>query len=97
MHSQRTPASIADFLSPILLAENFDATLSKEQYSKLLDLSGLTDQDLRVALLPFAAAYAHASMSEFLCWRDCSRLIWTFVFRRKPRNFRNSTRPDRTR
>ena len=60
-----TPASIADFLSPILLAENFDATISKEQYSKLLDLSGLADQDLRVALLPFAAAYAHASISNF--------------------------------
>ncbi|MBU2897724.1 cytidine deaminase [Vibrio hepatarius] len=59
------PTYIADFLSPIMLADNFDATLSKEQYSRLLQVSGIDDKELRVALLPFAAAYAHASISNF--------------------------------
>ncbi|MFY2508571.1 cytidine deaminase [Vibrio pectenicida] len=59
------PTNIADFLSPIVLADDFDATLSKEQYSRLLQISGIADKDLRVTLLPFAAAYAHASISNF--------------------------------
>lgn len=59
------PADIAGFLSPLVLADNFGATLSKDQYSKLLQISGLNDSELKVALLPFAAAYAHASISNF--------------------------------
>ena len=59
------PQNIADFLSPIVLADDFDATLSSEQFNQLLAISGLKDVDLRVALLPFAAAYSYASLSHF--------------------------------
>jgi cytidine deaminase len=60
-----TPKHIATFLKPILSAPDFDATLSKEQFEKLQALSGLDDSELRVALLPFAAAYSYAPISEF--------------------------------
>ncbi|MDA0147678.1 cytidine deaminase [Vibrio sp. LaRot3] len=60
-----TPSQIRDFLSSIVLSDDFDATFSKQQYSQLLELSGLSDADLRVALLPFAAAYSYAPISEF--------------------------------
>jgi cytidine deaminase len=60
-----TPEHIATFLKPILMAPDFDATLSKEQFEKLQALSGLDDSELRVALLPFAAAYSYAPISEF--------------------------------
>ncbi|MEF1174922.1 cytidine deaminase, partial [Vibrio sinaloensis] len=54
------PSQIAEYLSPILLADDFDATLSPQQFSELLSISGLEDDELRVALLPFAAAYSYA-------------------------------------
>jgi cytidine deaminase len=59
------PKNVADFLSPILLADDFDATLSSEQFEQLLTISGLEDAELRVALLPFAAAYSYAPLSNF--------------------------------
>ncbi|NOH61505.1 cytidine deaminase [Vibrio sp. RE88] len=59
------PAKVAEFLSPILLADDFDATLSSEQFAELLTISGLEDDELRVALLPFAAAYSYAPISKF--------------------------------
>lgn len=59
------PKNIADFLSPILLADDFDATISTEQFSELLSISGLEDAELRVKLLPFAAAYSYAPISNF--------------------------------
>ncbi|WP_394125356.1 cytidine deaminase [Vibrio hepatarius] len=59
------PKTVADFLSPILLADDFDATLSSEQFEQLLAISGLEDAELRVALLPFAAAYSYAPLSNF--------------------------------
>ncbi|KJY83448.1 cytidine deaminase [Vibrio galatheae] len=59
------PKNVADFLSPILLADDFDATLSSEQFEQLLAISGLEDAELRVALLPFAAAYSYAPLSKF--------------------------------
>tara|TARA_Y100001960_G_scaffold318331_1_gene387962 strand:+ start:108 stop:995 length:888 start_codon:yes stop_codon:yes gene_type:complete len=59
------PSQIAEYLSPILFADNFDATLSPQQFSELLSLSGLEDDELRVALLPFAAAYSYAPISNF--------------------------------
>lgn len=46
------PAKVAEFLSPILLADDFDATLSSEQFAELLTISGLEDDELRVSLLP---------------------------------------------
>lgn len=59
------PQNVADFLSPILFANDFDATLSSEQFDQLLTISGLEDSELRVALLPFAAAYSYAPLSNF--------------------------------
>lgn len=59
------PSQVAEYLSPILLAEDFDATLSPEQFQELLCISGLKDDELRVALLPFAAAYSYAPISNF--------------------------------
>ncbi|TFH90921.1 cytidine deaminase [Vibrio ouci] len=59
------PKNVADFLSPILLADDFDATLSSEQFEQLLAISGLEDAELRVTLLPFAAAYSYAPLSNF--------------------------------
>lgn len=59
------PSQVAEYLSPILLAEDFDATLSPKQFQELLSISGLKDDELRVALLPFAAAYSYAPISNF--------------------------------
>ncbi len=57
---QQMPASFAPYLRELVLAKDFDATFSAEQYQQLLTLSGLEDADLRVALLPIAAAYSYA-------------------------------------
>ncbi|PXA74005.1 cytidine deaminase [Vibrio sp. 11986-1-5] len=71
MHSRieqalsQMPAMLSEFLTPIVTAERFDATLSAEQFHQLLTLSGLNDADLRVALLPLAAAYAYVPISNF--------------------------------
>ncbi|EHU8075995.1 cytidine deaminase [Vibrio cholerae] len=62
---QQMPASFAPYLRELVLAKDFDATFSAEQYQQLLTLSGLEDADLRVALLPIAAAYSYAPISEF--------------------------------
>lgn len=59
------PQNVADFLRPIILADDFDATLSAEQFEQLLTISGLEDSELRVVLLPFAAAYSYAPLSNF--------------------------------
>lgn len=59
------PEQIANFLKPIITASDFDATISKSQFEELLAISGLEDDELRVALLPFAAAYSYAPISEF--------------------------------
>lgn len=62
---QQMPASFAPYLRELVLAKDFDATFSAEQYQQLLTLSGMEDSDLRVALLPIAAAYSYAPISEF--------------------------------
>ncbi len=59
------PSKVAEYLSPILLADDFDATISAKQFQQLLAISGLQDDELRVALLPFAAAYSYAPISNF--------------------------------
>jgi len=56
---------IAEYLSPIVLADDFDATLSSEQFNQLLSLSGMSDADLRISLLPLAAAFAYVPISKF--------------------------------
>ncbi len=71
MHSRieqalsKMPAALTDYLTPIVTADDFDATLSADQFTQLLALSGLKDADLRVALLPLAAAYAYVPISDF--------------------------------
>lgn len=60
-----TPKPIAEFLAAIMLSDDFDATLSPEQFEQLLAISGLEDSELRLALLPFAAAYAYVPLSNF--------------------------------
>jgi cytidine deaminase len=62
---ESAPTAIKALLSDIVLADNFDATLSPEQFASLLQTSGLADDELRIALLPFAAAYSYAPLSEF--------------------------------
>ncbi|WP_286298245.1 cytidine deaminase [Vibrio apostichopi] len=62
---ESAPTSMKALLSDIVLADNFDATISKEQLQSLLDASGLSDKEVRLALLPIAAAYSYAPLSEF--------------------------------
>ncbi len=59
------PEALSNQLAPIVLADDFDATLSIQQFEQLLSTTGLSDKQLRVALLPFAAAYSYAPISEF--------------------------------
>lgn len=59
------PEALSNQLAPIVLADDFDATLSVQQFEQLLSATGLSDKELRVALLPFAAAYSYAPISEF--------------------------------
>ncbi|MBF9000132.1 MULTISPECIES: cytidine deaminase [Vibrio] len=59
------PEAISDYLSPIVLADDFDATLSAEHFTQLLTLSGYSDAELRIALLPLAAAFAYVPISNF--------------------------------
>ncbi|MCG3733510.1 cytidine deaminase [Vibrio cincinnatiensis] len=59
------PLAVSEYLSPIVLTEKYDATLSAEQFNQLLAISKLTDAELRVALLPLAAAYAYVPISQF--------------------------------
>ncbi|WP_394247071.1 cytidine deaminase [Vibrio profundi] len=62
---ENAPQTIKASLSKIVLADDFDATLSQQQFEQLLNESGLPDNELRVALLPLAAAYSYAPISNF--------------------------------
>ncbi|ELA9289852.1 cytidine deaminase [Vibrio parahaemolyticus] len=59
------PEALSKQLAPIVLADDFDATLSAQQFEQLLSATSLSDKELRVALLSFAAAYSYAPISEF--------------------------------
>ncbi|SJL82993.1 cytidine deaminase [Vibrio palustris] len=76
----RLPESIADSLTPIVLADDFDATISSLQFDTLLHRSGFTDADLRVALLPLAACYAHVPISQFFVGAIVRGLSGTLYF-----------------
>ena len=76
----RLPESIADSLTPIVLDKDFDATLSSQQFDTLLKCSGLNDADLRVALLPLAACYAHVPISKFYVGAIARGLTGTLYF-----------------
>ncbi len=56
---------MAEFLAPIVLTDSFDATLSSEQLQQLISITGMTDADTRIALLPLAAAFAYVPISNF--------------------------------
>ncbi|MGF1736808.1 cytidine deaminase [Photobacterium satsumensis] len=59
------PADLASAIKPVLEAENFDATLNPEVFAQLMSKTNMTDSELRVALLPLAAAYSVAPISNF--------------------------------
>ncbi|QXO18914.1 cytidine deaminase [Vibrio ostreae] len=59
------PQPVREYLAPIVLADDFDATLSSDQFDQLLTIAEMSDAELRVALLPLAAAYAYVPISEF--------------------------------
>ncbi|CAM2999354.1 cytidine deaminase [Vibrio mytili] len=59
------PEALSTQLAPIVQSDDFDATISAQQFEQLRATTGLSDKDLRVALLPFAAAYAYTPISEF--------------------------------
>ncbi|UXH99943.1 cytidine deaminase [Photobacterium sp. TY1-4] len=59
------PAELAAALQPVLEQPDFDATLSPETFQQLLEQTQLSDSELRVALLPIAAAYSVAPISNF--------------------------------
>ncbi|MGF1745947.1 cytidine deaminase [Vibrio minamisatsumaniensis] len=80
MALESAPASIRTLLSDIVFSDSFDATLSSEQFADLLQASGLTDNELRVALLPFAAAYSYAPLSEFYVGAIVRGLSGTLYF-----------------
>ncbi|WP_456297266.1 cytidine deaminase [Vibrio sp. AK197] len=62
---QEMPKVVSDFLAPIFLNRDFDATLSTEQFAELQTITGLADDELRLALLPLAAALAYTPLSKF--------------------------------
>ncbi|WP_434360518.1 cytidine deaminase [Parasalinivibrio latis] len=59
------PEQLAELLMPVISNNDFDASLTPEQFQELMDKSGLDDKALRLALLPVAAAYSHAPISNF--------------------------------
>ncbi|PSW06156.1 cytidine deaminase [Photobacterium lipolyticum] len=59
------PTDLASAVKPILVDADFDATLSLEQFEELLKKTQMTDSELRVALLPVAAAYSVTPISHF--------------------------------
>ncbi|WP_375753895.1 cytidine deaminase [Vibrio sp. HN007] len=59
------PPKIAQYLKQIVASDDFDATISSEQFDELLQITGLPDDELRVTLLPLAAAFSYAPISEF--------------------------------
>ncbi|MGB1974185.1 MAG: cytidine deaminase [Vibrio toranzoniae] len=77
---ESAPSSIKVLLSDIVLADNFDATFSPEQFASLLQASGLADDELRIALLPFAAAYAYVPLSNFYVGAIVRGLSGTLYF-----------------
>ncbi|MEG3221922.1 cytidine deaminase [Vibrio gigantis] len=77
---ESAPTAIKALLSDIVLADNFDATLSPEQFASLLQASGLADDELRIALLPFAAAYSYAPLSDFYVGAIVRGLSGTLYF-----------------
>ncbi len=56
---------LAQALLPLIQSGIFDGSLSPEQINLLQHQTGLTQPDLALALLPLAASYARAPLSDF--------------------------------
>ncbi|MGF1702459.1 cytidine deaminase [Photobacterium makurazakiensis] len=74
------PADLASAIKPVLESETFDATLSSEVFTQLLSQTQMTDSELRVALLPLAAAYSVAPISNFYVGAIVRGLSGTLYF-----------------
>lgn len=59
------PEQIQPLLTPIITSPSFSATISASQFEELLVRSEMQDNELRLALLPLAASYSYAPISEF--------------------------------
>lgn len=59
------PLSIQQTMMDMVSSTNFDATISKDDFSLLMTLSGYSDPQLRLALLSLASAYSIAPISNF--------------------------------
>ncbi|USD64001.1 cytidine deaminase [Vibrio sp. SCSIO 43136] len=62
---EQMPENLAQPLKAMITDTNYDATLSADQFNQLLTSSGLSDKELRLALLPVAASYANVPLSDF--------------------------------
>lgn len=62
---QDCPPQLTQALRPYLTADTFKASFSAEEIAALQQASGLSATDLAVALLPIAASYAVAPLSQF--------------------------------
>ncbi len=59
------PENIAMYIKPIVEDKHFGATISAPQFEQLIKQTGLTDKQLRLALLPLAASYSISPISKF--------------------------------
>jgi len=59
------PENIAAYLKPLVDDKNFSATISAQQFDELINQTGLSDKELRLALLPLAASYSISPISNF--------------------------------
>ncbi|RXJ74219.1 cytidine deaminase [Veronia nyctiphanis] len=59
------PAPLRDALTNIFSKPDFKASISDACFQEMLVKSGLSDSELRLALLPVAAAYSIAPISQF--------------------------------
>ncbi|MFD2179656.1 cytidine deaminase [Veronia pacifica] len=74
------PESLKQAVEDIVVRPDFDATISADTFSSLLTLSGLSDNELRVALLPIAAAYSVCPLSKFYVGAIARGLSGTLYF-----------------
>lgn len=59
------PEPLQPLLNPIVTSPSFSAMISASQFQELLNQSQMQDNELRLALLPLAASYSYAPISEF--------------------------------
>ncbi len=74
------PAEVAQYLNEIIQKDSFSASISAEEFEHLRKLSGLDDNEMRVALLPVAATYSNAPISNFYVGAIARGLSGTLYF-----------------